>query len=188
MYAEILRATGTYTDNEVLLFERAAKVRQVAKQELLLRKGDVARSIYYLLEGAVEQYEMASEFEHHVIDLHIAGEWFLNYESLIAQRPSKVFIEAFTECKLLEFNLETVHYLTGKSLAFLQLNKVLEGALARIQFFDHSMTPMEKYASVLAHRPQLIQAFPLKMIASFLKITPETLSRVRKAAARGAIS
>lgn len=188
MYAEILRATGNYLDDEVRLFEKEVTVREVQKRELLLRKGEVARSVYYLLEGAVRQYDILSEEELNVIDLHIPGEWFLNYESLVAQSPSRVFIEAFADCRFIELSLETVHYLTGKSIAFLQLNRILEGAFGRMQFFDRSMTPMEKYAFLLDHRPRLIQAFPLKTISSYLKVTPETLSRVRKAVASGGIT
>lgn len=188
MYSEVLRTTGSYRDDEVLLFESEAKVRQVGKHALLLEKGQVARSLYYLLEGSVQQYEIASESENRVLDLHLAGEWFLNYESLIGQIPSRVFIEAFTDCRFIEISLEAVHYLTGKSIAFLQLNKVLQGALTRMAFYDQSMTPMQKYCAVLDHRPGLIQAFPLKMISSYLKMTPETLSRVKNAVANGGVS
>jgi CRP-like cAMP-binding protein len=188
MYSDILRATGNYLDHEVLLFEKQARVRQVGKHEFLLRKGEVARSLYYLLEGAVQQYDIVSESEHNVINLHVAGEWFLNYESLITQRPSTVFMEAFADSRIMEISLEAVHHLTGRSTAFLQLNRVLEGAFKRMQFFDQSMTPTEKYLSVLNHSPQLIHAFPLKIIASYLKVTPETLSRVRNAIANGAVS
>lgn len=188
MYAGILRATGSYQDSEVALFEKVITMREIGKNEFLLQKGDVARSVYYLLEGAVQQYDVAADSEHNVVDLHIAGEWFLNYESLIAQRPSTVYMQAFADSKVIGLSLETVHYLTGKSLSFLQLNRVLESAFTRMQFFDQAMTPLEKYCSILDHRPGLIRTFPLKMLASFLKMTPETLSRVRSAAAKRAIS
>nr|WP_295924042.1 Crp/Fnr family transcriptional regulator [uncultured Dyadobacter sp.] len=188
MYAEILRATGHYTDNEVTLFTKQVRERQISKKEMLLKTGQTARSLYYLLEGSAQQYEMAGELGQNVIDLHVAGEWFLNYESLISQRPSRVFIEAYTDSRILELSLETVHYLTGKSVSFLQLNKVLEGALARMNFFDHGMTPVEKYRYILDHRPSLIQTFPLRLISSYLKVTPETLSRVRNGLAKRGIS
>ncbi|SDF90601.1 cAMP-binding domain of CRP or a regulatory subunit of cAMP-dependent protein kinases [Dyadobacter soli] len=193
MYADILRSTGSYLDEEAALFEKVITVREIGKNEFLLRKGEMTRSIYYLLNGAVQQYDIVADTDHNVaghnvIDLHITGDWFLNYESLIAQRPSNVFIETFSDSKIIEISLDTVHYLTAKSLAFLQLNRILEGTFNRLQFFDHSMTPMEKYSTIVDNRPGLIQAFPLKVISSFLKITPETLSRVRKAASKGAIS
>lgn len=176
MYAEILSATGHYSDDELRLFTEQVRMRQISKNALILEKGQTARSLYYLLEGSVQQYEPDSGSGHNVIDLHMADEWFFDYESLIAQRPSKVCIETYTDSNILEISLETVHYLTGKSVSFLQLNKILEGSLARMTFFDQSMTPLEKYRFLLDHRPGLIQAFPLKMIASYLKVTLKRLA------------
>jgi CRP-like cAMP-binding protein len=189
MFSGLLRATGTYTDEEFRLFEEAVRTRHVARNEFILHKGQVAKSMYYLLSGSVYQYEQVSEeLDRNMIDLHIQNEWFLNYQSLISQRPSEIYIQTFTDSHILELSLETVHYLTAKSVAFLQLNRILEGALVRMKFFDQSMTPFEKYTFILDNRPKLIQVFPLKMISSYLKLTPETLSRVRKSISRGDIS
>ncbi|WP_439581648.1 Crp/Fnr family transcriptional regulator [Dyadobacter bucti] len=188
MYSEILRATGTYTDAEVALFEEAVATRHVNRNEVILHKGQVSQSIYYLLSGSVYQYEQVFELDQKIIDLRVQNEWFFDYQSLISQRPSETYIQAFTNCDVLELSLDTVHYLTGRSIAFLQLNKVLEGASERLRFFDQSMTPAEKYAFILKNRPRLIQAFPLKMISSYLKLTPETLSRVRKSIMKTTIS
>ncbi|MCE7063851.1 Crp/Fnr family transcriptional regulator [Dyadobacter sp. CY326] len=188
MYSEILRATGIYTDEEVRLFEEAASVRQVARNEFILTKGQVAKSLNYLLSGSICHYECVTELDRNIIDLRIQNEWFFNYQSLISQRPSETYIQTFTDSRVLELSLETVHYLTGRSIAFLQLNRVLEGAMERMKFFDQSMTPAEKYVFLLNNRPGLIQAFPLKMIASYLKLTPETLSRVRRSISKADIS
>ncbi|WP_026632198.1 Crp/Fnr family transcriptional regulator [Dyadobacter alkalitolerans] len=188
MYSEILRATGTYTDEEERLFEEAVMARHINQNEVILQTGQVSKSIYYLLRGSVYQYEQVSELDRNIIDLRVQDEWFFDYQSLISQRPSETYIQAFTDCDVLELSLDTVHYLTGRSIAFLQLNKVLEGASERLRFFDQSMTPAEKYAFILDNRPRLIQAFPLKMVSSYLKLMPETLSRVRKSISRTTIS
>ncbi|MCF0065676.1 cyclic nucleotide-binding domain-containing protein [Dyadobacter chenwenxiniae] len=188
MYSEILRATGTYSDDEIRLFEEAVRSRHVARNELIHHKGQVAKSMYYLLTGSIYQYEHVFELDRNIIDLRIQNEWFFDYQSLISQRPSETYIQTFTDSRILELSLETVHYLTGRSIAFLQLNRVLEGALERMKFFDQSMTPAEKYTFILNNRPQLIQTFPLKMIASYLKLTPETLSRVRRSISKVDIS
>ncbi|MEO6283125.1 MAG: Crp/Fnr family transcriptional regulator [Dyadobacter sp.] len=185
MFSEILRATGSYSDQDFQLFEKEVKVRQVEKGQVLLRKGEVARSLFFILKGAFYQYKTGSETERDVFDLHLDHEWLFNYTSLISQKPSECDVEAFNDASVLELSLETLHYLTGKSVAFLQLNKVLERAVSKLHFFDNAMTPLEKYQYILSNRPQLIQVFPLKMIASYLKITPETLSRVREKLARG---
>lgn len=188
MYSEILRATGTYTDEEVWLFEEAVIMRHVARNEFLLQKGQVTKSMYYLLSGSIYQYRQGSELDRNIIDLRVQSEWVFDYQSLISQRPSEIYVQTFTDCQILELSLDTVHYLTGRSIAFLQLNRVLEGGLERMKFFDQSMTPTEKYTFILNNRPLLLQAFPLKMISSYLKLTPETLSRVRKSISKKTIS
>lgn len=71
------------------------------------------------------------------------------------------------------------HRLIGQSQSFLQMGKILEESTSRIDFFDNNNTQDEKYQYVLENKPELIQSFPQKLIASYLKITPETLSRVR---------
>lgn len=188
MFSDILRTTGSYTDEEVRVFENAVTTRHVVKDETLLRAGQVAKTIHYLLSGSAYQYNAPPGSAPNIIDLHMAGEWFTNYESLIAQRPSGYNIRAFSDGIILEISLETVHYLVSKSIAFLQLNGVLEGAVARLKFFDQSMSPTEKYNFILEHRPGLIQSFPLKMIASYLKTTPETVSRIRRSIMRQSLS
>jgi hypothetical protein len=75
--------------------------------------------------------------------------------------------------------MHKMHEMIGLSPAFFQLARVLEPVHSRTHLFDNQLTPLEKYQYILQHRPGLLQAFPLKIIASYLKITPETLSRVR---------
>jgi hypothetical protein len=107
------------------------------------------------------------------------NEWVLNHRSFVTQQPADSSISSFTGGIILELSIQSIHYLIGHSLSFLQLNKIMDNAVSRIVLFDNALAPKEKYLYVLNNRPQLIQEFPLKMIASYLKITPETLSRVR---------
>ena len=180
MFSNALKTTGYYSDRDMMLFEKEVKYRQVQKDEVLLINGEVAKSVFFILKGAIYQYNLKSDNEYHIIDLHVENEWFLNHKSFVSQTPSENIIGAFTESNLLELSIESIHYLIGQSSAFLQLNKLFEGATARVYFFDNSLTPLQKYQFIFENKPQLLQKFPLKVIASFLKITPETLSRVRE--------
>jgi hypothetical protein len=60
------------------------------------------------------------------------------------------------------------------------MGRILEESTSRIDFFDNNNTPDEKYRYIIANKPKLLQKFPQTIIASYLKISPETLSRVRK--------
>ena len=180
MFSNALKTTGNYSDKDVILFEKEVKFRQVHKDEVLLINGEVAKSVFFILKGSFYQYSLKSDKEFHIIDLHIENEWFLNHKSFVSQIPSDYTISAFTESNILEISIESIHYLIGQSLAFLQLNKILEHSVSRVYFFDNLLTPLQKYQFIFKNKPQLLHEFPLKIIASFLKITPETLSRVRE--------
>jgi hypothetical protein len=62
---------------------------------------------------------------------------------------------------------------------FLQLGKILNEP-QRPALYDFTNSPEEKYKHLLDNTPQYLQIFPLKQVASYLKMTPETLSRVRR--------
>ena len=186
MIINALNAAGSFSDREILLFEKEVRSRHLKKGEVLFIKGNVARSLFFVLHGAVYQYVPKPHAADQIIDLHSAGEWLLSYPSFVAQAPAESSIAAFTDCDLLEMSIESIHFLIRQSQSFLQLNKIIEQATSRLYFFDHSLTPLQKYRFIFEKKPLLLQNFPLKMIASYLKVSPETLSRVRKKFAKDA--
>lgn len=145
----------------------------------LLNVGETCTELCYLVEGAVYQYNYLDESDLNIIDLHVPGDWVFNHESFVSRDKSKVGIKAFSPSKLLKINLHAVHHLIGISQQFLGLGGILQDGRDRINFFDSKLGPKEKYDFITKNKPEIIQAFPLKMIASYLKITPETISRVR---------
>lgn len=185
MLAEILGKVGHFSTSDIDRFAQRVRYRDVAKDEVLLAQGKVCQTIFYNLEGAIYQFNYNNEMDLRVIDLHLEQEWVINDRSFLAQKPSEVCIKAYTDCRVFELTLQELHQLIAESPAFLQMGKIMEYATARVHFFDTPLSPTEKYLHILEHRPALIQQFPLKIIASYLKITPETLSRVRDKLAKG---
>lgn len=184
MIANVLRSLGTFHEQDVERFTKAIVRRIAAKDEILLREGEVCQTAYFLVSGACWQFTAKNELDHNVIDLHLPNEWVLNHQSFTAQQPSEYSICAFSEATLWELNVRTIHALIDESPAFLQLGKILGLGAQRVRFYDNNSTPLEKYQTILRERPSLLQHFPLKVIASYLKITPETLSRVREQIAK----
>jgi CRP-like cAMP-binding protein len=187
MVSDILMTTGVYSSTDIKLFESKTKTRSVSKDEILLNPGEVCKSFFFSITGAFYQFNYKDEIEENVLDLHVDHEWFLNQSSFIAQKPSDRFIKAYREGKILELDIVSLHCLIGESAAFLQLGKILQQATAQAYFFDNRLTPTQKYQYILENRGELIQKFPLKLIASYLKITPETLSRVRESLSKGKV-
>lgn len=185
MMEAILKTNGIYSSTDATLFERYTNVRELSAGDILLRPGDICRSISFLVKGSVYQYLPLGDEDENILDLYCPHEWFLNFNSFTSQNPSESFIKTFSASTIVELDIQSVHTLISRSPAFLQLGKIFERITSRLVFFDNRFTPAQKYQWILDNKAMLIQQFPLKMIASYLKITPETLSRVRESLTRG---
>ncbi|MBA4849309.1 Crp/Fnr family transcriptional regulator [Emticicia sp. BO119] len=178
MLQTALQKIGSFDASNMALIEKLLVRKQFKKNEVLLAEGDVCKSVFLLVSGSVYQF-LANELDENVIDLYTDGDWIMSYTSFMGQKPSFTQIKAYTNCEVFELTIHTLHHLIEISPVFFQLGKVMEQGTARVHYFDNSFTPLQKYNHLLANKPKLLQQFPLKMIASYLKITPETLSRVR---------
>jgi len=176
---EFLNKAGRYSEKEVLLLKKELQFRTLKQEEILLNKGDICASLCFIIKGAIYQYKIDSEYNKNIIDLNISNDWIINHKSFTSQKPSEYFIQSYEESSICVLSIESIHRLIAQSQSFLQMGKILEASISRLDFFDNNYTPDEKYQYVLKNRPELIQKFPQKLIASYLKITPETLSRVR---------
>jgi CRP-like cAMP-binding protein len=182
---DVLDKIGHFSESERAFFEEIANCKDYRKGEFILQKGEVCRSLFYILDGAVLQHNAIVESSQNVVDLHYKDDWISNHHSLISQEPSDTSIEAYTDCQLMELSLEAIHSLIARSPSFLQFGKLLEQSKVRTYFYDQSLTPLQKYQYLLENRRDIFQYFPLKIIAAYLKITPETLSRVREKISKG---
>lgn len=175
---QIFQKAGNFSVSELQLLEAACVTLQLNKNDLLLKEGQVCDAAFYLLSGAAYQFRI-TDIDENIVDLHLKGEWFLNPSSFISRTASATTIKVFVPGEVLVLSVHTIHQLIEQSPAFLQLGKLLQPNDQRLQLFENAVSPAEKYKHILEDRPQLLQVFPLKMIASYLKMTPETLSRVR---------
>ncbi|SEK36811.1 cAMP-binding domain of CRP or a regulatory subunit of cAMP-dependent protein kinases [Aquimarina amphilecti] len=177
---EFLNKAGSFSEEESSLLQNEVKHRELKKNEFLLRKGEICSSLHFVISGSFYQYFIDTDLNMNIIDLGIKNDWVINHKSFTGRKPSEYEIQAFENSSVYELNIDSIHKLIAISPTFFQIGKVLEESTARVSFFDNNNTPDEKYEYILKNKPLLFQKFPQKIIASFLKITPETLSRVRK--------
>lgn len=174
----MLRSLGVFSDFEVQLFNQNIETKIVEKNEVLLSEGEISKSIFFIKTGALFQVQKIDD-EEKIIDLNIQDDWVFNFDSLTNQIPSNTVIKAFAKSEVVELKLENLHKLISISQNFLQLNKIFNSLSAKIYIYDSNLNPTEKYNYLLDNKPQIIKIFPLNMIASYLKMRQETLSRVR---------
>lgn len=175
---EILSKIGQFSDTNIALFTEYTTRKTIDKNHFLLNEGEICQSAFYILSGSFFQFQ-TDDIEKNIIDLHLEKEWMFNHQSLIEQSPSKTAIKAFAKSEVIELRLNDLHSLIAKSQAFLQLGRIFNQANNRIHLFDNSLNPTEKYNYINEVKPGITKIFPIKMIASYLKVAPETLSRVR---------
>ena len=175
---QILHGIGSFSPEQILQIQNLCSPITFKKQSVILEEGQICSFITFLTSGTAYQYKNL-DGEENVQDLYTPGDVLLNHHSLMNQKPSTEEIKAFSTCDAWVLTLENLHYLISLSQVFLQLVKVLDFSPIQKALVERVLSPYEKYQLLLDQKPSLIQAFPLKVIASYLKITPETLSRVR---------
>ncbi|WP_298312111.1 Crp/Fnr family transcriptional regulator [uncultured Aquimarina sp.] len=170
---------ASFSEQEASLIISKTKLRNFRRKETLLKTGETCSAFYFIVEGAIRQYRTTEDLDEITLNLYLDNNWVLEHQSFTSQKPSTTTIQAFEDCTVYELEMQAIHELIGRSPSFFQLGKILEQPLRGIELYQNLPTPEEKYRAILKHNPLLIQKFPLKYIASYLKITPETLSRVR---------
>lgn len=172
-----LSATAPLTAEERALMMDELKERELPKDSFALQKGEVCRSLFFVVSGAARLFHETPDGDEVTLNLYLPGDWIIEHQSFTSQTPSANCVQIFSDAVLVELTVHGLHRLIQKRIAFLRLGKLLEMGYPR--YVVEKLTPEEKYKRVLSDKPELVQTFPLKYLASFLGITPETLSRVR---------
>jgi CRP-like cAMP-binding protein len=176
--------TTTRNFAEILLSEldHIAQPRTLAKGEFLIREGEVEKNLYYIESGAVRVIHL-TELEEQTIRLGYEGSFINSLSSYIKQTPSEFFIEAIrkTEVKVIPKEQVTrlVHESPENLVAYNQLMEILVTQQIEREIDLLTESPTERLKRVLDRSPNVFQHVPLKYIASYLRMTPETLSRIR---------
>ncbi len=177
---EILSAVGKFNADDIQRFEQKAVLKHFAKGDEMLSLGQISQSVFLVVSGSAYQFELdREEIEEQVIGLYTAGDWCFNHASFVSQRGSHSVIKAYSDVVVRELSIFSIHQLLASSPAFFQLGALLERGVDRLTYFNSANNAKEKYEMLVSKNPLLLQAFPLKMIASYLNIAPETMSRLR---------
>lgn len=179
---ELARKYSTMTHEELDVLESVLVPMKFSKGEIILREGEVCRNIYYVERGLIRQFYFKNGkqiTEHLGVDHTI----FMCIESLFYEEPTHLQVEALEASyiyALPKHRLEQValHNVNIQILfrKILEESLVISQVMADLVRFD---TAQERYRKFCKLAPQIVLRAPLVYVASFLQMTPETLSRVR---------
>jgi CRP-like cAMP-binding protein len=174
----------TVSDEEFGLIKQAFVGKKIRRKQYLLQEGDVCKYIAFIVKGAMRQYSVDTKEMEHIVRFGIENWWMSDRESFIMLTPSRYNIDAVEDTDLLMITNASLQELRAHSPSFTKLGQLLDGrsyiaAQKRIHA-SISLTAEERYLDLLKSNPDFLQRFPQNMIASYLGISPETLSRIRK--------
>lgn len=179
---ELARKYSTMTHDELDTLESILVPMKFAKGEMILKEGEVCKYIYYIEHGLVRQFYYKNDkelTEHLGVDHTI----FMCIESLFKEEPTRLQVQAIEPT--LVFGLPKVRL---EEVALHNVNiqilyrKILEESLIISQIHADLLrfeTAQSRYKRMCKMSPQVVLRAPLVYIASYLQMTPETLSRVR---------
>lgn len=157
--------------------------KKLRKRRFLLQEGDVCKYTAFVEKGMLRTYSVDEKGNEHILQFAMEGWWAADLYSFLTKESSPFNIEALEECELLlitsdswEVLLKKVPVLERYFRIVIQNNLI---ATQRRLIGAISETAEEKYLKLINNFPGCLNRIPQHMIASFLGITPETLSRVR---------
>lgn len=179
---ELSRRYSTMTHDELDMLESILVPMKFAKGDMILKEGEVCRCIYFIDKGLVRQFYIkhGKEVTEHLGDDHSV---FMCIESLFKEVPTQLQVEALEPCMIYALPKDRLERVALHNVNIQILyRKILEESLILSQVHADLVrfeTAQDRYRRMCKLYPQVVLRAPLLFIASYLQMTPETLSRVR---------
>lgn len=170
-------------DDEVQI-KKYLTPKKLRKKQYLLQEGDVCKTIAFIEKGALREYSVDDSGNEHIIQFGLEGWTISDLYSFLTGEPATYNIDAIEDAELILISKSAHEELlqkVPKYETFTRLN--ITGAYLAMQKRLTSIissTVEERYANFTALYPNIVQRVPQHMVASYIGLTPETLSRIRR--------
>ena len=180
---ESIAGKVSLTTNEYEICKTLFIPKKLRKRQFLLQKGDVCKYTAFVEKGILRSYTTDDKGNDHILQFALEGWWMGDLYSFLTNEPSIYDMDALEDCELLLITQPSWEELFEKVPAMERYFRILIQnnliATQRRLMGAMSQTAEEKYLQLVDTFPDCIQRVPQHMIASYLGITRETLSRTR---------
>lgn len=188
IFQKYLHSKGAFTDEDIAMIAAKSFHKRLRRRQYLLQEGDVWKHYAFVCRGCLRSYRVNDRGDEHILKFSVENWWAGDRESLLTGKPSQYNIEAMEDSELIMFTKEDFEMLCKQIPAFGEMvNLLVHRSYIASQnrvHADISYSSEEKYFRFIEQYPEIFKRVPLHMIASYLGISPETLSRIRAQATR----
>jgi CRP-like cAMP-binding protein len=171
------------TDEQINRIRLVSVVRKVRRKHFLLHEGEVSCHKIFVVQGLLKTYSIAEDDNEYIIKFTPEHKWTTDPESYINRTPSKYNIEAIEAAEVVLWSREDLKSLRA---AIPAINAFLESMMAhgiaetqKRLLMNISSTAEERYLDFITSFPNVFRRVPLHMVASYLGVSRETLTRIR---------
>lgn len=180
---EMLNSIICLTEENFQLFSNASKKKKAAKGELLFTPQNICRKILFIENGLLRGFKISEgkDFTHHFF----SENWFAtDFESFLTGKSGSLFVEALTPITYYEFQKDGLEQLYELHPQFQKLGRIIaeKAFLSTVEKLNDIQTLDLKgrYQGLVAKNKELFQKVPQKYIASYLGVSEQSLSRIKK--------
>ena len=170
------------SEEEILLLSKI-NIRTYLKNQYIVQQGDVCKSVNFIISGCTKTFYMDTEGQEHIVMFSIEDWWTSDLGSFITQKPADFNVQCIENTQLIQFSYDNLEELYIEIPKFERLfRKIIERAFVASQkriVRNFSLDAKERYKIFKTTYPRIDQRVPQYMIASYLGITKEFLSKIK---------
>ena len=183
-FAQFLKKQTSLSDAVIAKLLGETKTIDVKKGDFLLRQGDICKQSLFVEKGLLRYYSIDEKGKIHVLQFSPEGWLVSDRESAFFNQPSPYFIDALEDSTLVLISTDFLHSNTQMVPELEEMNsRLLHNHIRQLQNRINlllSATVEERYLNFIETYPDVLMRVPQHLVASYLGVTPEGLSRVRK--------
>ncbi len=181
-------STTPLTVADIEGIKKCFTLKKLRKRQFLLQEGEVCKYFAFIVKGAMRKYTVDEKGAEHIVALSVENWWIGDRESLTNSTPSKLNIDAWEDTNVLIATKDDFVTYVSPISAISEMLRELDYrhalALQKRIGSNISQSAEQRYYDLASTYPEFVQRFPQHIIASYLGITKETLSRVRNNAVK----